>query len=83
MWLLADMMQTGMLLAGIALLIFVLMRRTYRHYGRRRSTRQARIRIWPLRRDRRETTARSATRRRRYCVGKWRCRKPRALSKPN
>jgi hypothetical protein len=36
MWLLADMMQTGMFLAGIALLALVLLRRIYRHYGRRR-----------------------------------------------
>ncbi len=36
MWLLAGMTQTGMLLAGIALLIFLLMRRSFRYFGGRR-----------------------------------------------
>jgi hypothetical protein len=36
MWLMASMAQTGMLLAGVALLILILFRRTYRYYGRRR-----------------------------------------------
>ncbi len=39
MWLLADIARTGMLLAGISLLIIVLLRGTYRHLGRRRSAR--------------------------------------------
>ncbi len=37
MWLLAGMSQTGMFLAGISLLIFLLMRRSFRYYGSRRS----------------------------------------------
>lgn len=41
MWLIAamaSMLRTGMFLAGIALLVLILLRRTYRHYGRRRTT---------------------------------------------
>lgn len=40
MWLLANMMQTGMFLAGMVLLIVILLRRTFRHYGRRRSAKR-------------------------------------------
>lgn len=35
MWLLASFTQTAMLLAGVALMLLVLFRRIYRHYGRR------------------------------------------------
>ncbi len=41
MWLLADIVKTGMLLAGIALMILVLLRRTYKYYGRRKSSRRS------------------------------------------
>jgi hypothetical protein len=36
MWLLADMVSTGMMLAGVGLLIVILLRRSYRYYGRRK-----------------------------------------------
>ncbi len=38
MWLLADIVSTGMFLAGIALLTMILLRRFYRRSNRRRST---------------------------------------------
>ncbi len=41
MWLFADLVRTGMFLAGIALLTMVLLRRYYRRHGRRRSTRNS------------------------------------------
>ena len=36
MWLLANMASTGMMLAGIALLTIILLRRSYRYYGRKK-----------------------------------------------
>lgn len=41
MWLLADILNTGMLLAGIGLLTIIMLRRTYRYYGRQRSRSKA------------------------------------------
>ena len=38
MWLLADIVSNGMFLAGLALLLLILLRRSYRHYGSRRSS---------------------------------------------
>lgn len=35
MWLFASLVRTGMLLAGVTLLLLILLRRIYRHYGHR------------------------------------------------
>lgn len=37
MWLFANLVQTGMLLAGVALLLLVLFRRIYRHHAHRQA----------------------------------------------
>ena len=40
MWLLADIVKTGMFLAGVVLLVMILLRRAYRYPGRRRPARK-------------------------------------------